>query len=106
MGRREDLAAAEVKTRAKVRTRRQQAVGNRRGHRWDGCVGGREDMALGGSGPGAENSVWEGVAPRAQHALLCRESPLLRTSDVIANRRPPWLMFLLLPTMWAPDSDR
>ena len=64
MGRREDLAAAEVKTRAKVRTRRQQAVGNRRGHRWDGCVGGREDMALGGSGPGAENSVWEGVAPR------------------------------------------
>ena len=105
MGRREDLAAADAKRRAKAR-RRQWAAGNRRGLRRDGSVGGREDMALGGSGPGAENSVWEGVAPRAQHALLCRESPLLRTSDVISNRRPPWLLFLLLPTMWAPDSDR
>jgi len=61
MGRREDLAAAEVKRRARVRTRRQQAVGNRRGLRLDRCVGSREDMARGGSGRGAEDSVWEGI---------------------------------------------
>jgi hypothetical protein len=47
MGRREDLAAAEAKRRARASTRRQQAVGNRRGLRSDGCVGGREDMVLG-----------------------------------------------------------
>jgi len=51
MGRREDLAAADAKRRAKVRRRRQWAAGNRRGLRRDGSVGGREDMARGGSGP-------------------------------------------------------
>lgn len=57
MARREDLAAAEAKRSASVR--RQQAAGNRRGLRWelDGCVGCREDMARGGSGPLAGDEV-------------------------------------------------
>lgn len=55
MARREDLAAAEAKRSASVR--RQQAAGNRRGLQWDGCVGCREDMARGGSGPLAGDEV-------------------------------------------------
>jgi len=75
-------------------------VGNRRGLRLDRCVGSREDMARGGSGRGAEDSVWEGIP------WIRRESALLRTSDA-TNRCPPWLgaAVSLLP-MWAPDRRK
>jgi hypothetical protein len=45
IGRREDLAAAEAKRAARVRSTRQHAAGDRRGDRWDGRDGGREDIA-------------------------------------------------------------
>jgi hypothetical protein len=46
MGRREDLAATGAKRATTVRSRRQQAAGDRRGDRWDGRDGGWEDMAV------------------------------------------------------------